>query len=265
MNILSAAFIKHHRPFHSKRNKFTNHYLIRLQAEGSCRAIINQAEFHLRAGDLILVKPNDSYELIITVDEEKPVPSGDYYLFIDYEDAEWLEDWWQGYIDTPYQHIGLDEICLSYWKHLTYEKKRVKDAEPLLLDYLTRCLLLHIKRILESKEFNLTYPSERSVASQIKVFIENHATKPITLQDAAASAGLGISRASQLFRETFQQSIMDYAIEVRLSRAQERMLFSGESLQEIAELSGFANYTHFSRLFRSRFGISPNEYKKSFS
>ena len=268
MHISTANYIKHFRSFHSKRSIYPNHFLLRLQIEGNSQSIINNQQYSIRPGDLLLVKPTDSYELHIPIDEHSPAPSADYYLCIDTDQSEWLESWWSSYEQISLVHIGIDEIVLSYWKILIYEKRRIKDADSELLDYLARSLLLHIKRIVTNGEFNLSHASERSersIASRIKLYIESHATDPITLDDISRSVSLSVSRASQLFRETYGQSIIDYAIEVRLSTAQERILFSGSTLQDIAYQCGFANYTHFNRLFRSRFQMSPSTYKKLFS
>lgn len=265
MHIVTANYIKHFRSFHSKRSFFPNHYLLRLQAEGTSQSLINNKLYTIVPGDLLLVKPNDSYELHIPIDEHSQAYSADYYLTVDTAQADWLESWWSGYEQLSHVHIGVDEFTINYWKMLMYEKRRVKDADPELLTYLTRSLLLHIKRIIANQEFSIGNISERTIASRIKMYIERHATEPLTLEAISRYAGLGVSRASQLFRETYRQSIFDYVIEVRLSIAQERILFSDTTLQEVAFQCGFANYTHFNRIFRSRFDMSPSTYKKLYS
>jgi AraC family transcriptional regulator of arabinose operon len=45
--------------------------------------------------------------------------------------------------------------------------------------------------------------------------------------------------------------------------AKERIVFSPLSLEDVAETSGFANYTYFHRVFRSRFGVSPKQFRMS--
>jgi AraC family transcriptional regulator of arabinose operon len=64
-----------------------------------------------------------------------------------------------------------------------------------------------------------------------------------------------------LFKETFDTSIMQYTLDIRLNMARERIIFSPMSLEQAAESSGFANYTYFHRVFRSRFGMSPKEFR----
>lgn len=261
MNILVAGFSRHTRSFHTKGTVTLNTYLIRLQTEGFCQATVNGITYDIRPGDLLLCRPEDKYELRIPINEKNPIPSADYYLTIE-AGATWIEQWCEDYVHTViFNIIDIDEMLISIWKHLVYENRRVKDADQNILDFMSRGMLLHLKRLIASGE-NDGNAYERSVSNQIKLFVETHATESIQLKDAAAFVGLSISRASQLFKETFNQSIMDYAIEVRLAIARERILFSGTTLQEVAYQCGFANYTHFNRLFRSRFNMSPSEYKR---
>ncbi|NHN31418.1 helix-turn-helix domain-containing protein [Paenibacillus agricola] len=259
MRIVTVGHSTHTRPFHSNQAHGLKYYLVRLQTEGFCQAIVNGILYLIRPGDVLLCKPGDTYELIIRLGKNEPPPSGDYFLSVDPAEA-WIQLWWEDYQQDIKLNVGIDEMLISIWKHLVYEKRRVKDFNPDILGYLAQSMLLHLKRLIAGGEsFNIY---ERSISYQIKTFIEKHATESITLGDVSMSVGLSISRASQLFKETFNQSVMDYAIEVRLSIAKERMLIGGSTLQEVAFLCGFANYTHFNRSFRLRYGVSPSEYKR---
>jgi AraC family transcriptional regulator of arabinose operon len=258
MNIVTAGYSRHTRAFYSNQANGLKHYLVRLQTEGFCQSRVNGILYAIGPGDVLLCKPGDSYELIIPLGANEP-PSGDYFLSVA-PDELWMQEWSEDYRQIVKLNVGIDEMLISIWRYLVYEKRRVKDVNPDILDYLSRSIMLHLKRLIEGGESTNTY--ERSVSNQIKMFIEKNATEPITLKDVSKSVGLSVSRASQLFKETFNQSVMDYAIEVRLSIAKERILIGGSTLQEISFLCGFANYTHFNRSFRLRYGLSPSEYKR---
>ncbi|MFD0959040.1 helix-turn-helix domain-containing protein [Paenibacillus chungangensis] len=259
MAIMSVGYSRHTREFYRKRSS-QPFCLIRFQTEGFCTAAVRDNSYFNRPGDLLLCSPNDSYELDIKGSAK--APSADYYLGLDPND-DWAAQWWADNGAVVHQHIGMNDMLISLWKHLIYEKQMMHNTEPEIAANLTRSLLLHLKRLLAKDVGDMTY--DASVASRMKVFIERHATEPLHLSDIAASVGLSVSRASQLFRDNIGQSVMDYMIDVRLSIAKERMLLPGMTLQEIAYQCGFANYTHFNRIFRSRFQLSPSEYKKQAS
>jgi AraC family transcriptional regulator of arabinose operon len=259
MIVRATGYSVHERPFNSNRKLPLNAYLIRLQMEGVCQATVNGKEYYIRPGHLLLCKPGDQYQLNVPLEKNDPPRSADYHLTLT-SDELWFKTWWKLFDGSVLIHLGVDEALASTWKQIVYEKRRVKDSSPLILEHLTRVLLLHIQRMCQTDMHVNVY--ERSVSNQIKMYIERNAAEQLTLKEISASVGLSVSRASQLFKATVNQSIMDYAIEVKMTMAKERMLHDGITLQEIAYLCGFSNYTHFNRLFRSRFGMSPSQYNK---
>ena len=49
---------------------------------------------------------------------------------------------------------------------------------------------------------------------------------------------------------------------VRLSHARDLLAGNGFPIEEIARLSGFNSSTHFGRIFLSRFGATPSEWRR---
>ncbi|WP_414694936.1 helix-turn-helix domain-containing protein [Paenibacillus sp.] len=66
-----------------------------------------------------------------------------------------------------------------------------------------------------------------------------------------------------MYKQFFGKSIIQYAQEVRLKVARERMLYTQTPLEVIAETSGFPSYTYFYRVFKKAFGVSPKQYRSS--
>ena len=58
---------------------------------------------------------------------------------------------------------------------------------------------------------------------------------------------------------------LDYIINKRLERAKLLITTSSLSLQEIADRVGVFDIYYFSKLFKSRFGIAPSQYRKQVS
>ncbi|WP_342729314.1 helix-turn-helix transcriptional regulator [Bradyrhizobium sp. B097] len=50
-------------------------------------------------------------------------------------------------------------------------------------------------------------------------------------------------------------------MEIRLSLAARRLSLGEERISEIAYSCGFASLPHFSRVFKSRFGVAPRVYR----
>jgi AraC family transcriptional regulator of arabinose operon len=251
--VIVCNYATHSKPFQTGR--LLSHYLFRLQMEGTSEVELNGNKYVMMPRDLIICRPGDDYKLRINMEPNaKLVRSRDYYLYCR---GEWVNQWCKPEYPSKF-HIGADDQIISLFKNLIYERRDIVERDPDIQDYMTRLLLLAIGRLLRN---GTSKTPLQFVPYRMKRYIEEKATESITLHDVAGAVGLGVSRASELFKSTFKQSVMDYAIEVRLTIAQERMLYEGLSLEEVAYASGFNTYSHFSRTFASRFGISPKEYR----
>jgi AraC family transcriptional regulator of arabinose operon len=258
--VLTAGYSRHLKPFTVNYRHGLPEYLLRLQTEGSCRALQNGQMCTILPGDLLLYRPGDAYELRIEPPEDgSPLLSTDYYLFAA---GPWLDDWWR---HKPFQglmNFPLDETILTVWRHMIAEKRKLQNESAEITDYLLRVLCLSFERLY--REGGHPSDSKSYTAYRIRAYVEKHATEPLTLERVAGHVGLSVSRTVHLFKEKFGQSIMDYAIDVRLAIACERIRFNAASLEQAAEQAGFQSYSYFHRTFRSRIGMSPKEYRSRY-
>ena len=82
-----------------------------------------------------------------------------------------------------------------------------------------------------------------------------------TVNQLARETGLSVSRFSVLYRQRFGTSPMDDLIQMRLTNAKKMLLSTNLTLHEISTQCGFQSESYFCRLFKSRFGLTPSEYK----
>ena len=80
----------------------------------------------------------------------------------------------------------------------------------------------------------------------------------VDVKQLAVEVGLSVSRLSHVFSEEIGTPIRSYVRWLRLVNAAER-LASGTSITQAAHDAGFADGPHFSRTFRSMFGLAPSE------
>lgn len=68
---------------------------------------------------------------------------------------------------------------------------------------------------------------------------------------------------SNLFKQRTGVTFIEQLTRVRTREAQRKLAFTNEKINAIAEETGFAHVRHFNRVFKSRLGVSPKEYRDS--
>ena len=86
-------------------------------------------------------------------------------------------------------------------------------------------------------------------------------TSPPHLHALAADAGVHPAHLTRAFRRRFGRSIGSYLRLVRLEWAAHRLATSEDLLADVAGVAGFADQSHFTRLFRQHFGCTPARYR----
>ncbi|MFM9330754.1 helix-turn-helix domain-containing protein [Paenibacillus mesotrionivorans] len=260
-NVLYANYFIHTKPHSVQYQNGLNSYLFRLQAEGTCRALVAGKYETIVPGDLLVYTPEEPYELIVqprkAPESEEIQPVADYFLI---GNGEWLDAWWKDKSLPAKTNIGFDDTVLTLWKHMISEKKKVMHNQEEIMDYLLRTFCLTLEQVIRLKQRT----KGADTAYQLKQYIEHHAHEPLSLERISASVGLSVSRCSYLFKAAFGQSLFAYCIDVRLKLAQQQVLYSNQALEQIADKTGFQSYPHFCRVFRQRFGHPPGEYRRQF-
>jgi AraC family transcriptional regulator of arabinose operon len=258
IELLICGYSFHKSKFYTQEKNGLKHYLFRLQTEGNASALIEGKLQPIEAGDLLLFQPGDPYELLIDTNshvEKYPITSGDYFLKCQ---GTWIDQWWNQSTKQTLTKILIDEHLLSLWRQISIEKHRVKKQSDELISYLMRALCIYLERVsLEA----IALQGHNYTALQMKSYIEKNALNALKIEDIAKSVGLSVSRAVHLYKECFGVSMIQYAIEIRLSVAAERMHYTSYNLEQIAASCGFYSYPHFHRSFKQKYGISPKSYR----
>lgn len=105
----------------------------------------------------------------------------------------------------------------------------------------------------------------QSRALTMRNFIEQNASRPLTIDDIAECVPLSRSRAIHLFKETYSITPYRYYLKLRLALSQSLLERTVMSIQEISDYLGFMDYRHFSGFFRKECGTSPSSYRREHS
>lgn len=122
-----------------------------------------------------------------------------------------------------------------------------------------------IRTLFEEMAAALSHPATQDAHYMVVKaceYIDHHYPENLTLQLVAQQVGANATYLSTLFKESLGTSYSTYLTQARIQAAK-RMLREGEKVGIVSEAVGYANYRHFSELFKRLEGLSPKHYRNS--
>lgn len=119
--------------------------------------------------------------------------------------------------------------------------------------------LLHL--VLSRPELRWQAPLPENLR-RVQQFIETSLQTPLCVAELAKRAGLSATQFNHAFRTHFGTSPARYVTEMRVREAARLLLQSSDSIEAIAEQTGFCNRAHFSRVFKHLTGKAPASFRR---
>ena len=95
-------------------------------------------------------------------------------------------------------------------------------------------------------------------------YIEEHYMDEVKLKDCADVACISTGAFSRFFKQHTGKTLSDYVIDVRLGHACRDLIESSETISQISFNCGYNNISNFNRIFRSKKGCSPTEFRANY-
>lgn len=97
---------------------------------------------------------------------------------------------------------------------------------------------------------------------RVTEYLEAHLSERIELTDLAAVVGLSQSHFSRSFKASTGMPPYRWHLNMRIGRAQTLLLDTNVALEEVADVTGFADAAHFGRIFRKLIGATPAAWRR---
>lgn len=112
------------------------------------------------------------------------------------------------------------------------------------------------------KLINAPYSQNDLRMAEAKKYIDLHFKEKECAESASGIFGTTRRRFSDLFRQHYGAPPGEYVLMRKLEYAKELLRLGNLSIADAAELAGFCDVYYFSRIFKSRMGITPGEFKR---
>ncbi|MDY3617458.1 AraC family transcriptional regulator [Agathobaculum sp.] len=241
-------------------NHFHEYYVIGFVEGGNRHLWCKGREYDLSAGDLILFNPRDNHYCA-------PV-NGE---LLDYRAVN---------IEPGVMRAMVKEITgKAYAPRFTVNVVYKSDAAQ-LVGVLYQAIVSNAPKMEKEEAFFFLleqvlqeYASpfdeaEISVPNQqiqtLCTYMENHFAENITLDDLLKMADFGKSYLLRTFTKQVGVSPYRYLQTIRLDKAK-KLLEQGVAPVDAANMSGFADQSHFTNFFKTFIGLTPKQYQKIFT
>ncbi|OPH54972.1 AraC family transcriptional regulator [Paenibacillus ferrarius] len=88
--------------------------------------------------------------------------------------------------------------------------------------------------------------------------VEKNLLNPVSLQDLAYLSGKSLSTFKREFRKIYNEPAFQWIRNRRLEKAKELLSNSRISITEVCLATGFENVSHFSKVWKKKYGVSPS-------
>lgn len=128
---------------------------------------------------------------------------------------------------------------------------------------LKSCLYAICSEYFEKIKLEKRKDKKYTLMNEITEYINNNYKQKVTLSSLAESLGYDYCYLSKIFHSCFKMSFTDYMNTYRCNEAAYLLFESKLSISDVAFESGFQSIRSFNDVFKSKYGLTPMQYRKS--
>lgn len=160
----------------------------------------------------------------------------------------YLADWFQETLALT--NSESTDNCVYNYRRYIFESSNILDIYFIFERFLNKLLSFTLSEKTLSREMQ-----------EIIHYIEKNYAQNLNLETLSAHVNYSKGYLCTIFRKELNTSFGSYLTKVRISHAKKLLATSFLRLYEIAEQTGFYDYSHFARTFKKYTGFSPQEYQ----
>lgn len=250
-------YSKHSSDFCMNRPNGLPYYLLLIIK--SCAVVnINGAIQNCKPDSVLIVKPNTPYSY--------KNPTGVY--IDDYLHFDCSEEGLSLFEEQMFHHcfqVGNAKFLTTYVQQLLHENSFASaDSKQYYVDTLFKVLIRHIREDFEQQNTIEQNPYLFKLQN-LRLEIQAAPYRDYSAKDVAAGLGISASYFQYLYKKLFNITFHADIINFRIDYAKELILSTDMPLEQIAYSCGYSNEVHFYRQFLSKTGITPGEYRRTYS
>ena len=238
-----------------------DYYEIEICLDGEGVMTINNKEFLIKPNTLFFITPSDFHSYKINK-ELKLINITFPPHCIEYSQIQDLLLLTNCFV-CPLKNETLEDIVYMI-KQIHTESDQKNYMGKKYISHLMSCLLISLLRLEKnSKKFNSDNINEYPIPVQKAVYhLMANFKEKVTLESVADVVGISPGYLSKEFSKNVGVGFKDFLVDLRLEHACQLLIYSDETITNIAYYCGFNSTSYFLRAFRKKYNNSPLKYRK---
>lgn len=155
--------------------------------------------------------------------------------------------------------IGINDRMLSVFNQIIEE---INTQRPFYQMKVSSCVLSLISEVLAKENRKEQAGYYESIVARAKNLMEANVCGNVILSDIYEELGISASRLNDIFMAHLSMTPYQYYISAKIRMAKELLEQKILEIKEVAYRIGFDDQYYFSRLFKSKTGLSPTQWRK---
>lgn len=230
--------------------------------------ISGETEYPLQKGELFAVKGTECHGFR-SCNNLKIINIMFQVSFLLIQECKMLPGFWVLFLHEQrlgsISHITLSpeklEEVLHWCNMMQKEYDASAEGSPAVCHAVLTQLIIFLSRACEQIPENMAQSDYRLAKSLI--YLETNYMEPVKLDDLAAAVGFSRRHFSRLFQKLYHKTPMEYLLKVRMFHACHLLSKTNAPITEVANLCGFSDGNHFSKIFKQQTSFSPAAWRKN--
>lgn len=243
--------------------------------EGTAAILTDKECYILNKGDVLIIPSGNKYRLLppeenavylalnfdytqSNITLKKPIPPAEFDIFDSHLVLERLEE-----LNVP---VFNEVTCIRKMKKISSSLSRIEYEytqkllyfEDIIANIMAELLLECVR-----EQHGREYKGSKEIIGIVIGYINENIEKPLSNKIIGEALNLHPNYISKLMKISTGLPLHRYLMQTRVYRSIELLTEGKYTVSEIAELCGFCDIYHYSKLFKKIIGIPPSEYKKT--
>lgn len=252
LNIESFGITNADTNYYIRRNEAT-YYTFEYVVSGKGTLVYNGVKYSLEENAVYILQPGSSHYYYPNKDN----PFIKYWINFDCD-----------YMDILLKSFNINDITVfnnSNCKSI-FQKILQIDTISIFNDSIYLNISKYLFDIITTLANNRNLENRKnSLAINIKNRLDNSLFSNIKIEDIVKEFNVSKMQLSRIFKENYNISPYQYLLDSKLDYSKHLLKESNENIKHIALLLGYSDEHYFSNLFKSKVGLSPKEYRKTYT